>query len=638
MELQKKEQKEEELVLIEGTIKAGNFYFDKRGEKIVKVIGSEIIRDNPEHPYRLIEYQEVIGINPIALCSRSSKSSLHDFNYYYNPFPIENIEELYLSAEDVMKNGLPEYKEGPDVEMSTEIVAVKSKENLQAMIDSIEDIRMKRGQLKLMINFQLEQIKNKFDIVRRELEEQVSIMNTQVDKIKKVITIIELYVGISEELVQIQSGKASESSIPLSLRQQILFMDEEVGILEDQGIDHRNIEEFDKWLLTDDHYKQIIPEEKCIVVLKPRRYFKVDYNGDAIKDPQDMLTYFLIRNGENFYRIYTANLHVPQRLFPKRKEFQELIEKMNPDLSTYSKWDQEKVEDFTYMYQRMVFFIQGLIDRTEVFRPMETKINLMDVEGSSSMVNLIYDDELCLPPNQLTFREWQSKINKDIEIGSRIIYARGVGYADSRWNSKKRFLRDYDKYCTPQYPQDGIYQVVEAVKNIPEWVEGGTSNSHTEYRKEKHICIRYNPGGMVYSWTYCKQRKNDLSFLIYPDNDVEILNYDQIEISDVEFYLTTRLGRSEYLSYLPLLKTIRKHLLEEQEQEDHFCLMLIGEIEKRGLKCKKGILVEDVIMDLIDWWKFKNKWKRPINKDDELAMRMIERRLFSETGKKKYFK
>lgn len=636
MELQKRTK--EEIALIEETVKASNFFFDKRGEKIVKVIGSEIVRDNPEHPYRLIEYQEVVGINPIVLCSRSSKSSLHDFNYYYNTTPIENIEELYLSAEDAMKNGLPEYKEGPDVEMSTEIVAVKSKENLQAMIDSIEDIRMKRSQLKLMINFQLEQIKNKFDIVRRELEGQVSLMNAQVDKIKKVITIIELYVGISEELVQIQSGKASESSVPLSLRQQILFMDEEVGILEDQGIDHRNIEEFDKWLLTDDHYKQIIPEEKCIVVLKPRRHFKVDYKGDSIKDPQDMLTYFLIRNGENFYRIYTANLHVPQRLFPKRKEFQELIEKMNPDLSTYSKWDQEKVEDFTYMYQRMVFFIQGLIDRTEVFRPMETKINLMDVEGSSSMVNLIYDDELCLPPNQLTFREWQSKINKDIEIGSRVVYARGVRYADSRWNSKKRFLREYDKYCTPQYPNDGIYQVVEAVQNLPEWVDGGTSNSHREYRKEKHMCIRYNPGGMVYSWTYCEQRKNNLSFLIYPNNDVEILNYDQIEVSDVEFYLTTRLGRSEYLSYLPLLKTIRKHLLEEQEQEDHFCLMLIGEIEKRGLKCKKGMFVEDVIMNLIDWWKFKNKWKRPINKDDELAMRMIERRLFSETGKKKYFK
>jgi len=30
---------------------------------------------------------------------------------------------------------------------------------------------------------------------------------------------------------------------------------------------------------------------------------------------------------------------------------------------------------------------------------------------------------------------------------------------------------------------------------------------------------------------------------------------------------------------------------------------------------------------LVDWWKYKNKWKRPIDKDDAKALRMIERKL-----------
>ena len=107
---------------------------------------------------------------------------------------------------------------------------------------------------------------------------------------------------------------------------------------------------------------------------------------------------------------------------------------------------------------------------------------------------------------------------------------------------------------------------------------------------------------------------------------------------DVDFYINDRTDRSNYLGFLPILKTIKKHLLEEQDQEDQFGLMLIGECQKKGLKPKEGLTYERIIQDLIDWWKFKNKWKRPISKNDELAMKMIERRLFAVTNKRKWFK
>lgn len=66
--------------------------------------------------------------------------------------------------------------------------------------------------------------------------------------------------------------------------------------------------------------------------------------------------------------------------------------------------------------------------------------------------------------------------------------------------------------------------------------------------------------------------------------------------------------------------------------------MLIGECQKRGLIPRNGLCYEDIIMELIDWWKFKNKWKRPISKNDELAMKMIERRLFAASNKRKWFR
>lgn len=71
-------------------------------------------------------------------------------------------------------------------------------------------------------------------------------------------------------------------------------------------------------------------------------------------------------------------------------------------------FDKEKIQDLTYYYQRIVFFIQGLIDRTDIFSPMKEKINLMNnIEQSQETLRLIYDDELCLPTNRLPFAEWK---------------------------------------------------------------------------------------------------------------------------------------------------------------------------------------------------------------------------------------
>lgn len=64
--------------------------------------------------------------------------------------------------------------------------------------------------------------------------------------------------------------------------------------------------------------------------------------------------------------------------------------------------------------------------------------------------------------------------------------------------------------------------------------------------------------------------------------------------------------------------------------------------QDRLQEVKEGIKVGDLFFDkrgeLIDWWKYKNKWKRPISKNDELAMKMIEKRLFAKTNRSKWFK
>lgn len=628
----------EELQKIGESVQVGNIYFNKRGEEIIRIVEIKPInyRKEPEYAFLGYYYEHLLNYKEDRWGSRSGGTSLpwcsfKDLQSYYQlDNPIKDLKALYENAKQVQETGIPKYDVSESFEKSTELVAMGSKENLMAMKESVEVLANQKRQLELMLNYQLCEVKNKFEMMKRELNNQLSIMQNQVERIMRVIRVIELYLGIEEDLFQLQKGMEADISEPLTLRQQVLFMDEEVGILDDQGLDWTNIGEFDEWLLKDKHYEILLPEKRSIVVFKPRRHAKRYYDAyDRTyedKDPRNKQPYFLIRNGENLYRISSDKMTVPERLFPKRKEFQELIEKMSTEDELRS-YDKSQVEDFTFYYQRIVFFIQGLIDRTDVFGADFKKVNLMKMEECGDRLRLIYDDELCLPTNRIPFKDWQKMLNEKIDVGSRIVWCPSIddGYSRLKKDQQHRFLRYYNEWNIPDPPSEGVYTIEKCIEK------------QVESQKE-HLCFKYNPGGFYFTWTECKDRKNNISFIINPKNEPQILYYDKIGLDDVEFYLHNRTDRPNYLQYLPILKTIKKHLLEEQEQEDQFCLMLIGECQKRGLAPRNGLCYEDIIMELIDWWKFKNKWKRPISKNDELAMKMIERRLFAVSNKRKWFK
>lgn len=69
------------------------------------------------------------------------------------------------------------------------------------------------------------------------------------------------------------------------------------------------------------------------------------------------------------------------------------------------------------------------------------------------------------------------------------------------------------------------------------------------------------------------------------------------------------------------MEEMRKHLLEEQELENQFKLMLRGEYKSKLERC------EFFIDHYIKWFKTKNKWKRAVTSDDSKAYRMIKREL-----------
>ncbi len=110
-----------------------------------------------------------------------------------------------------------------------------------------------------------------------------------------------------------------------------------------------------------------------------------------------------------------------------------------------------------------------------------------------------------------------------------------------------------------------------------------------------------------------------------------MLNYDAMSFEDIDFYLNSRLNRRHYLSMMPLLHQIKKQRLEELKWESSFVQMMVGQVSKKI----SGIDVEANVWECINWWKLKNKWKRPIRKDDAKALRMIEKKVLAIYNKEK---
>jgi len=510
------------------------------------------------------------------------------------------IEEFEKELANNFLN-LDKYEEDKTESTSTEIAVKSSKAQLVNLKNSLED--KKRN---IMI---LERIlyakRNYMQSIVHDLEEKV-------EKIYKVLDIIELYLGIYETIIQIQKGPKAKDSDPITFRQAVLFMDEEVGDPEDQGLDFKKIEQFDDWLLK--NYKKILTEEKCVVVMKPRRHDK-DYGGNwyenFIMNRENHRTYFLIRNGMNFYRI-DSNIHVDKLFFPGKDEMEEIYKIANEDFGH----DKDEAEDIILSYKRNALMMQGLIDRTEIFHPLPHYINIFDQKTYKKAIQFVRDGETCLPDGHKSFKDWKEALNSKIKIGSRIVFS-GFGHGEFSTYESSHYANQAKYYhrfpCVPEnMPERGIYTVELYY----------TSNSRYSEGKEMLLCKYAQGGERRIGWGYeAIERKNRTSFYLYR-NDYCVFNYDMLELDDIEFYINSRIDRENYRENIPLLWEIKKQRLKELEWEKGFVEHLKLEIDYDNKK-----ELEKIIWDCITWWKNKVIWKRPIMKDDAKALRMIKGRI-----------
>lgn len=565
------------------------------------------------------------GYNGDCVGTSHSSDGINDWSYYGNPRVnsfLSNYEKINIptglsieeAVEDLYKDVAKAMIDSSFLDMELEesdgsinsLVVSGGTERLEQVMDIIET-KKKRVEI----------IKR---LAEKKLDEFRSIANkfqNQLGRIMRVVDILELYLGVSEEVFQLTAGEPASKDEVIGIRQLILYMDEEAGILEIfkrkdgieiQGdIDWMNIESFDEWITTDNNIDIVLPEKKGIVAIKPSRQSRERYGTGREREQNERnnrMVYLLIRNGDNLYRVWIET-SMGDFLFQPESE-SEKIEKMFSEANT--EWDKEKIQDTQMSGARNALIIQGIIDRTTLFHPLSKPIVLSDPDTykEGGQIKLIRDGEASLTDGRQSYKDWKDDLNSMIKRGTRVFYS-GIGWSKDGHNN--RFARYYyNRFSEPPTPAAGILSIDSVETKKRSWRSG-------EYEV---LVVRYNPKDMVSGSWYNDphERQNRVSFYLYKDDEF-VLNYDLLDLDDVIYYLNSRLERPNYLSVLPMLKSIYEQRLDEIEEEKMFVKLFAQE-----MKCDV-----DIVWEAVDWWKNKVIFKRPLDEDDEKAWRMIRGRI-----------
>jgi hypothetical protein len=563
-------------------VQAGQVYTDKRFEAIVKVEKVEAGR---------VYFAQVIGFDEARLRKEYGSEATEQFLQRYQLLE-KPLDELVALGEKIISGEIPYTFEnvGAEFEGESAMVSADAKTGLLAKVAGLEQVSAQMESMRQCFSFAMNKKKAELEAINQAMKAQLELVYKTMRRIVKVIESIELYLGINEEMVQFQAGEFAEEGEPIVFRQLVLFMDEEVAETSGGGLDVNDLDKFEEWLRNPENLQLVLPEKKGMVAFKPRRYRK-EY-GNPMTDAQmqqvNAMTFFLIRNGDNLTRIFTNNLQVSKTMFPGSSGMAELQKRAE---KAWAEREKEEIKDELQDHARLAMFFQGLIDRSDVFKPHAQGINIF-TDGAEGSVVFLYDAEALLPDGRKPFRQWQAEINEKLVRGSRVVIAGAEGFKDM-WPN--RFARYYNsQYIAPSKPEDGVYNLEE---------------------KEGKFIFFYLPKS--HGWKEHVTRQ--VSYMVQP-SDSFVLNYDQISLEDVEFYLKNRVERPNYLKMMPVLRTIRKERLEETRVELEFARAMAH-------TCK---VPEETVLQAVQWWKMKVISKRPLGADDAKAWRMIKAKIQRE--------
>jgi hypothetical protein len=587
-------------------------YFNQKGEDgyrdLVRddVTGNEYPRNIPSDafiPIYLIDYD---GENKEQEKWMKTHKNLLDFpGHWFDQEPLAKLP--FYDAVEVTYNALADTKMLPMPEVTENAVVEIPQENTALM----EATQSKPKAREYMRNIM--KLRQELELQRDNLAKEIDKFEAIISEKKRILYAIETYLGLYEDVVQLKKGQAADPDEPISVYQLKLFMDEEVGLVAldnenryDQGMDFEDLDKFDEWIT--ENYEKFAYYPKSVIAWQVRREKKqYDPNPfvDSMMNKENFHTYFLIRNGENLYRI-DSNVHIPDVTFPTAKDFDDAVKKDQ-------EWhhDGKDIKEYIEKHMYVMIALQGLVDRTPIFGNLAGKADFINPRNfNSDYIRLVRDAETDhqLTDGRPTWNDFIHQNRASITIGTRVMIDFTLTNRDG-YNEKKKRVTGMSSWGAIA-PDTGEIFVIQDYKKDRGY------GSYGNYQ------IKYNPGDDVWvsdGWGTGEYhpRKNRVSYWAY---DSELLNIDAINYEEISYYLHNRLYRRSYLTMLTLMRKAYRIKKEEYDAEEPFAKLLAKETNTSVKQAHNAI----------DWWKLKNKWKRSVSADESKAYRMIKRKLLHE--------
>lgn len=434
------------------------------------------------------------------------------------------------------------------------------------------------GLPEIRTNREYRQVRDKIREKMAELERQKDELKAEVAALQewmkskyRVIEAIETYLGTHEEIVALIDGKERADDLPLHIYQQKLYMDEEYGIVSEAldrvedavDFDYHSLALFDEWI--QGHFKMYMPHKKSICVFQVCRNKKSygDIWEDMIMDGKNGLTYFLIRNGENLYRIFSG-IRVPDSVFPTLHETEEIYKEAE-------RWEdgktgkQKRIDEKLLPWKYVTAYLQGLIDRSEILG--------MNLKGRVNFLLNLVPKEYCVLERNMEAANWISDktkplwkkyledINAETKPGDLIMITElsSIGHdkEGKYWFMGAHGVADGRKWV--ESPSTQCYYRVEKKCLAGEGeLEGRT---YYMWRGHPYYKILYYETNTVigrdrYSWDE-HDRKRRSGFWL---SEQEFLNLSRVDEKELVYYLTDRRYRKDYLTSIPVIKVALKML------------------------------------------------------------------------------
>lgn len=454
------------------------------------------------------------------------------------------------------------------------------------------------------LDFDLQKKMADLEAAKRELSIQAGRIREELKRRLEQVWMIELFLGSKEEVRILRRGEPAPADTPITVRQQILCMDEEIAVYDwfnnpDRigNFDYQNLEDFDNWLLeSPEHLDAIFPDLKGIVGLRVRRRTKSrEYEGirgafvQLQEEEWDRMTYLLVRNGDNLYRLW-VDVNLWPRLFSAEAD-------IKMPTGPFRESQRRSQEALQKQFFAGMLVVQGLIERSNLLHPLPVAdLSLMKVEHQGYF-NLVRDGEgqklLADPDNKfahLTWKTYVAWLRSHLASGVRVLYTgpQRFGFSDSYDNLKTR--TGLGTVASAPNP-DEIYTLVEptASKDMFEFL--------------------YLPDD------YWSERQKRVRWTSYSD---ELVPVDMMSWRVLEHLIRDRHDRENYERFFTTAFHWWHQKKAEGERERPFVDLVLAQAGVDPTEANRARVER-----LVRWWKMKTKTHRTLGSDEAKALRMI---------------